>query len=499
MPTLYRQYRPQRFADVIGQSHITDTLIQAIKRQQLAHAYLFQGPRGTGKTTTARLLARRLNCTKAQATEAEPCNECPSCVAAVAGTNLDIIEIDAASNRGIDDIRALQEGIGLKPTAGKYKVYIIDEVHMLTREAFTALLKTLEEPVAHAVFILATTELHKVPETIISRSQLYRFRRGTNEELTQRLTGLLKKEKRKAAPEAVAYIIQHSDGCFRDAESLLGQALAAEAKTITVDTVTQLLGVPPQTQIDAFLLALVRGEAAPALAVTDAVFGGGYDPEQFILESIRHARTGAVALAKGEAPSSSFAQDAAAAARLPAIVRALIQAVQDLAYVPEPLIALQLAIVTLCTKQGAVKQQPPIIPTGAKLASQSIQPVVTIRQSTSMPVSPQLEEARAAWPKLIEAMRKTNPVAATFLRAMEPASVEGDILRVQASYSLHRNFFDKAENIQPLEKILNSLIPQPLKIQCFLNEEGSRPSTSSGQARSQSESNLLAAVKEVFG
>jgi len=173
MPTLYRQYRPTKFSEISGQEHITKPLQKAIADDRVAHAFLFHGPRGTGKTTTARILARRLSCSSSKKTE--PCGTCKLCQAADNRQNIDIIEIDAASNRGIDDIRALQDGVGLSPSMGPYKIYIIDEVHMLTKEAFTALLKTLEEPVAHAIFILATTEIHKLPETILSRCQRFDF------------------------------------------------------------------------------------------------------------------------------------------------------------------------------------------------------------------------------------------------------------------------------------------------------------------------------------
>src|SRR3989344_2480748 len=223
MATIYRQYRPHRFAEIVGQPHVTKTLEQAIMKGRIAHAYLFQGPRGTGKTSTARILAKRLLCEKSK--DAEACGQCAPCKATEAGKNIDILEIDAASNRGIDNIRSLRESTTLSASMGKYKIYIIDEVHMLSHDAFPALLKTLEEPTSHVIFILATTELHKVPPTILSRCQVYSFRRATPEEMRGRLTYILGEEKREAESDVLDFIINRSDGCYRDAESLLGQLL----------------------------------------------------------------------------------------------------------------------------------------------------------------------------------------------------------------------------------------------------------------------------------
>ncbi len=487
MPTLYRQYRPQTFAGLFGQEHIAQTLRQAIEKNRIAHAYLFHGPRGTGKTTTARILAKRLNCTNAKG--AEPCGTCKLCQATQEGTNIDVIEIDAASNRGIDDIRALKDGIGLAPAMSKYKVYIVDEVHMLTNEAFTALLKTLEEPSAHAVFILATTELHKVPETILSRCQVYRFRRATPQELERRLTFLLEQEKREAEAAALQFIISHSDGCFRDAESLLGQMLTLHDQKITEQDVTEFLGLPPSSVIDELLLALVNGQSTPALTALETAFASGFDPEQLIKESITRARDGAVALAKNDATTAAFVHPPHAAARLPLIIRALVQALQDLAYVPQPIIALQVAILSVCTHAG--KPKPATVTTPAKPVITT--PVAALKSA----VTP--EQVKNIWPQLIANIKAKNPVAATFLRAIEPQAVEGNNVRLRASYALHRNFFDKPENKALIEGILSELVGVPLTINCFIDQPISGSSVTWSPTQPQPEQDLLAAVKEVFG
>ncbi len=250
--TLYRKYRPQRMEEVSGQEHVLAVLKNAITEGRVAHAYLFSGPRGTGKTTIARILAKRLNCQESNGTE--PCGKCPQCVAHANRANLDLIEIDAASNRGIDEIRALKDRIGLAPASGKYKVYIVDEVHMLTKEAFNALLKTLEEPPSHAIFILATTELHKVPETIKSRCQTFLFKRASVQQLIERLNKISKSEEIEIDEAALRLIAHHSEGCYRDAESLLGQVLSLKTNKITKNDVA----VKTKTSSNAKLLFITH-------------------------------------------------------------------------------------------------------------------------------------------------------------------------------------------------------------------------------------------------
>lgn len=460
MATLYRRYRPQLFSEVSGQESIVTTLQQAVAKNRVAHAYLFYGPRGTGKTTMARLLAKRINCLKATAADAEPCTTCATCVALQESKSLDVLEIDAASNRGIDDIRALRDGVGQRPAQGKYKVYIIDEVHMLTMEAFAALLKTLEEPQEHVVFILATTELHKVPETILSRCQVFRFRRATLSELQARLTLILEKEKRTGEPAALDFIITRADGCYRDAESLLGQALTAVEGEVTQTALLTLLGLPAQEHVEQFVDGLLLGESAGALAALETSLSEGFDPEQFLKESIVLARNRALAAAKVEQPL----------ARYPAIIRALLQALQDLAFVPQPVIALQLAVLTLCTKKGAVLSAAPA-PSSA---------VITV------------EHVHQVWPEVIQRMRTVNPVASTFVRALEVVAIEGMIITLKAHYALHRNFFAKPEHQGALEAVLRELLSQPVVVNLTLVE----PASSAGQPAA--EQDLLAAVKEVF-
>ena len=255
---LYRRYRSKTFADVVGQEHITSLLEQAVKREIISHAYLFTGPRGTGKTSVARILAHAVN--------KLPYSETP---------HLDIIEIDAASNRRIDDIRDLRDKVHIAPTSAKYKVYIIDEVHMLTGESFNALLKTLEEPPAHVIFILATTELHKVPATIVSRTQRFHFRPGSKEAITNHLLSVSKKEKIAIKNDAAELIAEHSEGGFRDALSLLDQIASSNNKSISRHDVEQLLGIAPSEKIDELLNATLAGETKAATNLIRSLFDMG--------------------------------------------------------------------------------------------------------------------------------------------------------------------------------------------------------------------------------
>lgn len=286
---LYRKYRPKTFAEISGQKHIVQTLTNAIKSDHVAHAYLFCGPRGTGKTTMARLLAKAVNCKKLLVVSGqlsvdavEPCNECASCESINNGSALDIIEVDAASNRGINEIRDLREGIQFAPTSLKYKVFIIDEVHMLTKEAFNALLKTLEEPPAHAIFILATTESSKIPATILSRCQRFDFRKISFDEIVERLEGLVKKEGFKCDDKVVKFIAQISDGGLRDAESLLGQIASVSGKEITLEVAQDILGVADMQDIYAFVDVLAENDIPKVLKFINEFHSRGKDMSEFV-------------------------------------------------------------------------------------------------------------------------------------------------------------------------------------------------------------------------
>ncbi len=273
---LARKYRPTTFADLVGQQQVSRTLQNALATGRIAHAYLFSGPRGVGKTTAARLLAMSLSCL-AEKVEERPCGRCSSCLEIQAGQAVDVIEVDGASNRGINEIRDLRETVKYLPAKGRYKVYIIDEVHALTKDAFNALLKTLEEPPAHVVFIFATTETHKVLPTILSRCQRYDFRRIRTEDIAARLAEVARLEGLKAEPEALEIIASQGEGGLRDALSLMDQAIAAGGGEITAQSVQQSLGLIDQSLVRRLVEEILAGQAAEALRSLDEAYGRGYD------------------------------------------------------------------------------------------------------------------------------------------------------------------------------------------------------------------------------
>ncbi len=298
---LYRKYRPKAFLEFVGQEHVVKTLTNALAMGRVAHAYLFTGPRGIGKTTIARLFAKAINCENRKEGEFEPCNKCAACLEINEGRSLDLIEIDAASNRGIDEIRELRDGIKFSPTRLKYKIFIIDEVHQLTKEAFNALLKTLEEPPSHAIFILATTEIHKVPETIISRCQRFDFHKLTLDKIVERLGRIAKAEGVKIDKPALELIAFNSDGAMRDAESLLGQIMAMSAggetspaggkdTDITLKEVQSLLGTVDMSAIIEIINYLTNKDAKAAITFINKISDEGYDLGQFTKSLINYLR-----------------------------------------------------------------------------------------------------------------------------------------------------------------------------------------------------------------
>lgn len=280
---LYRKYRSQAFQDLVGQGHVVKTLQNAISSGRIAHAFLFTGPRGTGKTSTARLLAKALNCSKGPAPE--PCNECEHCLAITAGTHMDVMELDAASESGVENVREkIVAATEYKPTSARYKVFIIDEVHDLSSKAFDALLKTIEEPPEHIVFILATTEYTKVPSTIRSRCQRYEFHRATLSDLVSRLQYVVKEEGYEAEPAALTTIARMADGGFRDALTLLEQALVTSEGQLSSEHVFEQLGLIHEDTVDELLRAVKENRAKDILSILDQVYRSGRDPRS-VLES----------------------------------------------------------------------------------------------------------------------------------------------------------------------------------------------------------------------
>lgn len=278
---LYRKFRPDRFSEVKGQEHIVTTLVNQIKADRIGHAYLFCGTRGTGKTTVAKILAKAVNCE--HPVDGNPCNECETCKAIRAGTSMNVIEIDAASNNGVDNIREIREEVAYRPTQGKYKVYIIDEVHMLSTGAFNALLKTLEEPPSYVIFILATTEAHKIPITILSRCQRYDFHRISIDTISARLTELMEKEEVQVQEKAIRYVAKAADGSMRDALSLLDQCIAFYlGQELTYDKVLDVLGAVDTEVFSRLLRQVLDGNVAQAIHILEDLVVQGRELGQFV-------------------------------------------------------------------------------------------------------------------------------------------------------------------------------------------------------------------------
>jgi DNA polymerase-3 subunit gamma/tau len=387
--SVYRRWRPQRFSEVVGQPLVVETLRRAVAQGRLSHAYLFSGQRGVGKTSVARILARAVNCLAPQ--DGEPCNACTNCTRILSGRSLDVVEIDGASNRGIDQIRQLREEVGYVPAHGRYKVYIIDEVHMLTGEAFNALLKTLEEPPPHVMFIFATTEPHKVPATVLSRCQAFEFAPVPEGLIQAKIREIAQKEGVAVEPGAIEAIARRSSGSLRDAEVLLEQL--AQEGMVTEAAVLELLGLPTQEEVEGFLDALLSRAADQALEVVEGLTARGRDLGLFLEEAAARARDRIIG---GDA-------------RLIPLAQGILELRAELARALSRRLHLELWILALCGPPANEPWRPREVPP-------------EVREEDAGDESPgEREEVEETWGKMLSAVLEERPAVAAFLA---PARVE---------------------------------------------------------------------------
>jgi DNA polymerase-3 subunit gamma/tau len=353
---LARKWRPQTFQDVIGQEHITQTLTNAIKIGRLAHAYLFGGPRGIGKTSIARILAKAINCKEGE--PGIPCNKCISCTEITDGSSVDVQEIDGASNRGIDEIRALRENVKYMPSSSSYRVYIIDEVHMLTMPAFNALLKTLEEPPAHVKFIFATTETHKVPVTILSRCQRFDFKKIPQAILINHLETIAAAENIQVSKSGLALIARESDGCMRDAQSLLDQVISFAGEKAEDRDITEILGVIDSDILFEASHAIIEGSSATCLEIVDRIYNYGYDIKEFysalmsqfrnLLVSVLASQNNLLDMNDSDQKRARSQAEQAGSEKLQILLNFLINREQDLRFTSNARLLLETTMIKLC-------------------------------------------------------------------------------------------------------------------------------------------------------
>ncbi len=508
---LYRQWRPQDFNNLIGQEHINTTLKNAIAANKVAHAYLFAGPRGTGKTSTAKILAKALNCVHGPTPA--PCNKCPNCERITAGTSMDVFEIDAASNRGIDEIRDLREAVKFAPVEGRYKVYIIDEVHMLTAEAFNALLKTLEEPPAHVVFVLATTESHKIPATIHSRCQRYDFRRIPVADIEKRLAVVAADSSLDITAEALRLIALHADGGLRDALSILDQCTALGDGPIDADAVRGLLGLVGHEWVWRLTEAMAARDASAVLLTLEELIALGKDVRQLLLELAQHGRSLMIYKAAPEvAGLDTHGDDRAVLAdqsarfshdELVRMIQLLQNAANEAKWAVEPRITAEIALLAVCRRGGegdldalaervaaleaalagggparparpasAPSPQPRPVPAAqaAPIASAPAAPETKPASPQSKPAAPVLP-AGASPKEVWEAVLKE--LVAGGKRSVHACVSQGEIVSltdsqatVQFTSSFAKERSDKEDYRQIVEKSLAQITGHPVKLSC---------------------------------
>ena len=526
---LYRKYRPRRFSEVIGQEHVVRTLRNALLQGRIVHAYLFTGPRGTGKTSTARILAKAVNCLAQD--EEKPCQKCSICRAMDEGRCMDLIEIDGASNRGIDEVRELRERVNFAPSEAATKFYIIDEVHMLTLPAFNALLKTLEEPPPHAYFILATTEPHKVPPTIISRCQRFDFRPIPLQEIIARLEWIAEQEGLGVEPEALDLIARQATGSVRDADSLLDQVASYGEQPITLAQVQAILGLTLTQAVSQLAASLATQEVSQGLRIINQAIADGADPKQFGRQLIDYLRDLLLLKVSGEAPhlTPEAAEEMAQRAqqftlpRLLATIRLFSQATFAPKTTFPPQLPLEMAFVeaTLLERASSPSSQEPPArrrvsrpsPAGVELPPGPPSPkgseerprpvreepsIETPRERRAPPSTDleALERVKEAWEGLLAQVKRRNMHVEALLKSCQPVAVGREVVTLAFYYPFHKGKIEDPRCKGLVQEVLSEIMGQPYQIECVLVPQEEREGREKQPPSPPKPSDELGALRE---
>jgi DNA polymerase-3 subunit gamma/tau len=497
----YRKWRPQTLAEIVGQEQVTQTLGNALSTGRVSHAYLFYGPRGTGKTSTGRILAKAVNCTGRG--KNKPCNHCQMCQAITEGRALDVIEIDAASNTGVDDIRSLREKVNYSPSQARYKVYIIDEVHMLSTSAANALLKTLEEPPPYVIFILATTEIHKVPATILSRCQRFDFRRISQKDVVSKLEHICSSEGIKIEPEGLRLIARSATGSLRDAENLLEQLTTYYGTEIDLRQIQEILGITGDQRAKEVVRHIVNNDASAGVSTINSANNDGLDLRQFNRELVEYLRqlllvkTGSEEAVDLTAEDITELKELASRTSLAQISRAIKLFSQlELGFDHYSTLPLELALVD-CTQPVEEKVTPKVqpvqyeTPPPPKPAPKEVSPPkpravkpAPVTKPTSPPPTPapkaepttptpagnEIERLKQSWRQVIEQapdeVKRTPAIAILRSAGVKPVEVVGDTVVLAFRYPIHKEKMEAIENQQVAQKIISKFLGRPCRVRC---------------------------------